>query len=1149
MSVSSIVIGLGGSGKSVAYRMRKKFKEQNKFWKSNDNSESNFGPDGLYFFCIDTEDVPESSYTDVEFRKSGNLDEFYLATIDGENYSNYLNKTNIPPEIKKWLPIETLRKEKVGKPKDGAGQRRTLGRLIFFENMTKNRGIYDRLKDLIKIAGDKTKKNTESSTAQVDIYIVYSIAGGTGAGMFIDLGILCRKIAEQLSTEIKLIHYAFLPEVFINLCVNPPFPKANIDPIKANAYASLVDIEMMHAGSRKKSGLSFPIDYQDGHLAGQQDSQVIYRWPYQLGGEDGFWEITPGQRPWHAIHLVGSGRDNSLDKVYSQVAELINLSVDNSQSNFTKQLRILTSNDGAANADDPISSPIKTNNDVVIYDRQLYPIYTTIGISFIKYDREIWKAKAKNILTNYYIDNHLLRTSDRNLDSDAKIKETVNLGLWGKSSIPVMDEEYFRVLSLGATTPDKFFLDAQTFILGINKGIRERLEGQVSQLTGTSAEIKSAFTELMRNDVDTSSFSDYFDDTADEFFKEKVLPKLGAFYDSCITRFGLSLTNDKIIPESAAYFDQMAKRFDSRISNNQRPVQPDFSRMQDAEKLQFEGFRNEAIEITKQHLLEQCMAYVSSKIKDNVYSKCKSLFEKIKSVITPNANNKNLNFGNLLTTAIKQIRDACVDNEEIQLNQQPYYVEIGYELDDTNCIEMLWDTLKDMDGEGPRNKQLKAFTNENLGRYYSKITSDLSTKLWDIGKPFSDVRFDPREIETKKSFVNFFIELNGYGTLTNHNFSPESMVAHVKKTFKDVILNKLKTFGTNLGVNQIFIEKCGDDSEKRRKILELGAYSQPLFQPTKIIGVINQLALKEESTLLGLSSDNYSKQIESLVMGNIGTFKKLDSRPNDGGKSDRIFLVKSVRFVPAAFASDLDELKRAYNRITFNRDLLHFDPEYFRDRMIDISMVDQNLASNMEKNIKTVIFCIMTRIIFIGENEKLMTRYSIADTPILGSDLYEIVSLLSDDQAEARRTGKNVLLTHVNKLTGQKIAKEEIILRSQIGKTRLVNAIRLFKIRVILKLRQIKHSDADEGSYPLIKVLDEMLSEFAEFYGPTSTTNAVGLNLDKLYEKTDRNLGDINRIKSSELEYISLVEKDYDVLTSQLPIPVLREEEGFSLYS
>jgi hypothetical protein len=105
--------------------------------------------------------------------------------------------------LRSWLQAEWYLKtlsDKVFNLNEGAGQFRQFGRLAVFKDVQNapQSTIYNSLNDvLVKIQRDNPYLN------HLQVFVIASLAGGTGAGMFTDIAYLIRKISEQSSVYLK----------------------------------------------------------------------------------------------------------------------------------------------------------------------------------------------------------------------------------------------------------------------------------------------------------------------------------------------------------------------------------------------------------------------------------------------------------------------------------------------------------------------------------------------------------------------------------------------------------------------------------------------------------------------------------------------------------------------------------------------------------------------------------------------------------------------------------------------------------------------------------------------------------------------------------------------------------------------------------
>lgn len=209
----TLIIGLGGSGQQILVHLKRMFMDT-------------FGtiPPSIKLLALDT----DSARVRIT---SGLSDKEY--TLDSEEYF-HLKVENpqdfIPGMVAKWF-VEPV---PVGAITNGAGAIRQNGRLAFFSNLDKIQPRFDKLltglKDMdlprrMREAGFTLSENTE------EIYVCGSLAGGTGSGTFLDVGILLRKAMPN-----AVIHGFFLLNwIYRN--------KAFAFRVGGNVYAALSELD------------------------------------------------------------------------------------------------------------------------------------------------------------------------------------------------------------------------------------------------------------------------------------------------------------------------------------------------------------------------------------------------------------------------------------------------------------------------------------------------------------------------------------------------------------------------------------------------------------------------------------------------------------------------------------------------------------------------------------------------------------------------------------------------------------------------------------------------------------------------------------------------------------------------------------------
>lgn len=216
----TILIGLGGTGiKSAVYIKRELVKQfRGKV------------PPIIRILGFDT-DVPQKQQLRLEER------DIYLEE-DREGFHITLNQPDVFVRendlVKNWAPPEhMISYQDISR---GTGAERPSGRLALFANAPT---VYGEIEQAWKdVTSKRAALATEtmdieiSSDDTVDIYIVCSLAGGTGSGMFLDMGYMCRHKAGSVH---RVFGFFLLPGVFGEEALNYYCP--------GNGYAALKELD------------------------------------------------------------------------------------------------------------------------------------------------------------------------------------------------------------------------------------------------------------------------------------------------------------------------------------------------------------------------------------------------------------------------------------------------------------------------------------------------------------------------------------------------------------------------------------------------------------------------------------------------------------------------------------------------------------------------------------------------------------------------------------------------------------------------------------------------------------------------------------------------------------------------------------------
>ncbi|NJL53829.1 hypothetical protein HC928_00890 [bacterium] len=237
----ALVIGLGGTGQEVLIRLKARLIET-------------IGPDVLGVIklaALDTRDerLEQKLLNGNTVRLDRNTELLDIGNVPTLQVLQRLEQNY--PQIKVWLPDNIPGQSVVA----GAKQIRPLGRMAFFFHYTRIKNYLD---NLIQQLSNINKQFSSSSVRAeeepgLQIYLVSSVCGGTGSGIFLDTAYLIRHLSERLNQpKIDLIGFLVLPQAFTQV------PS---DQIKANAYAALQELDQF---SRGEIGNNFEAEYPGG---------------------------------------------------------------------------------------------------------------------------------------------------------------------------------------------------------------------------------------------------------------------------------------------------------------------------------------------------------------------------------------------------------------------------------------------------------------------------------------------------------------------------------------------------------------------------------------------------------------------------------------------------------------------------------------------------------------------------------------------------------------------------------------------------------------------------------------------------------------------------------------------------------------------
>jgi len=314
----TVIIGLGGTGFGAVLKLKKNFIDTH-----------GTVPPIIRFLTIDTTENVEHS----EKTRDGSpvtLDPNEKFVVQIANPAGLLGGPN--EHLEEWWP----RSIPVGAIIAGAGQVRARGRLALF---AKSSEIFSRIRNAIEgVRLLQTEKQTHrdrfliSNRGGVEVYIVSSLAGGTGSGMFLDTAFIARSF---LDSESNITGVLILPRIFTG--------RAGTQLVQPNAYGALKEIEQF---SRLGLDNNFRIRYGGQH------------------------EVEAKQPPFDLLYLIDSM--NEAGSGVREPSELLSLVAQGMHLQIGSQLGT-----DSANTVDNIKTHLNTAGTV----RNRSPKYCSFGVA------------------------------------------------------------------------------------------------------------------------------------------------------------------------------------------------------------------------------------------------------------------------------------------------------------------------------------------------------------------------------------------------------------------------------------------------------------------------------------------------------------------------------------------------------------------------------------------------------------------------------------------------------------------------------------------------------------------------------------------------------------------------------------------------
>jgi len=269
--VPTVIVGVGGTGAEVLLRVRRLIEESY-------GSLKKFPI--VSFLWVDTDKDykvgnPEAAGSPLKDNEK------YWASVSGREVSDIMTNMHKFPWIESWFPKELERN--IGALEAGAGQIRACGRFAFFYNYHNIKARFNescnRVKGHENFMQDEYDIRVDSNS--INIFVVGSLSGGTGSGMFLDLGYCIRDWLKGQGSPL-ITSIVPMPNAFASIKVG--------DRVLANGYAALMELSYF-----SDYRTEYVAQFSSGLVDEVRDTRPPFDFTYLVGTKNGEAEFSLDQ--------------------------------------------------------------------------------------------------------------------------------------------------------------------------------------------------------------------------------------------------------------------------------------------------------------------------------------------------------------------------------------------------------------------------------------------------------------------------------------------------------------------------------------------------------------------------------------------------------------------------------------------------------------------------------------------------------------------------------------------------------------------------------------------------------------------------------------------------------------------------------------
>lgn len=184
-------------------------------------------------------------YIDLDKGDASELEALGMNTVlisSSDTVRDVIERLGPNDGVADWIPQNENDKEFLSsKTDDGASQYRIKSRLCL-ANFLRNRN-----NKLAKLLGSLCTVGSQVSEETLRVMIVSSVAGGTGAGTFIEVALYIREFFRNNNhSDVNIMGLFACPDLFKKTLGNKPGDNTNLENMYANAYAAIRELNAMN---------------------------------------------------------------------------------------------------------------------------------------------------------------------------------------------------------------------------------------------------------------------------------------------------------------------------------------------------------------------------------------------------------------------------------------------------------------------------------------------------------------------------------------------------------------------------------------------------------------------------------------------------------------------------------------------------------------------------------------------------------------------------------------------------------------------------------------------------------------------------------------------------------------------------------------